>query len=71
LLLIEERGEGPEDRGTLTARGIGLARWTGEAGDPAGARDQSTALLPIQERVLGPEHPEILTTRANLANLVN
>ena len=45
----------------------GLARWTGEAGDAAGARDQHAALLPIHERVLGPEHPTTLTTRRNLA----
>ena len=31
------------------------------------ARDQYAALLPIRERVLGPEHPDTLTTRANLA----
>jgi hypothetical protein len=31
------------------------------------ARDQFAALLPIRERVQGPEHPDTLTTRANLA----
>jgi len=40
---------------------------TGEAGDAAGARDQLAALLPIRERVLGPEHPGTLNTRASLA----
>jgi hypothetical protein len=44
-----------------------LAAWTGEAGDAAGARDQFAALLPIRERVQGPEHPHTLTTRSNLA----
>ena len=44
-----------------------LASWTGEAGDAAGARDQFAALLPIVERVLGPEHPDTLATRHNLA----
>jgi hypothetical protein len=44
-----------------------LARFTGEAGDAAGARDQFAELLPIRERVLGPEHPATLTTRRNLA----
>ena len=39
----------------------------GEAGDAAGARDQYAALLPIRERVLGAEHPDTLTTRAELA----
>jgi hypothetical protein len=38
-----------------------LARQTGEA------RDQLAVLLPIDERVLGPEHPETLTARCNLA----
>jgi len=45
-----------------------LARWTGEAGDAAGARDQYAALLPVRERVSGAEHPETLTARANLAH---
>jgi hypothetical protein len=34
---------------------------------PAGARDQLAALLPIRERVLGPEHPKTLSTRNQLA----
>ena len=37
------------------------------AGDPAAARDQYAALLPVEERVLGAEHPDTLTTRGNLA----
>ena len=57
---------GPEHRDTLAAYG-NLARWTGEAGDAAGARDEYAELLPIAERVLGPEHPATLTTRTNLA----
>ena len=44
-----------------------LARWTGEAGDAARGPDQFAALLPVRERVLGPEHPDTLATRANLA----
>ena len=36
-------------------------------GDAAEARDQYAALLPIYERVLGPDHPETLTIRSNLA----
>ena len=40
---------------------------TGEAGEAAGARDQAAALLPIRERILGPEHPDTLATRSNLA----
>ena len=37
-------------------------------GDAAGARDQFAALLPVRERVLGAEHPDTLTARANLAS---
>ena len=58
--------DGPKHPDTLTARHE-LARWTGEAGDAAGARDQFTALLPIRERVQGPEHPHTLVTRHELA----
>ena len=36
-----------------------LARWTGQAGDAAGAREQMAVLEPIRERVLGPDHPSI------------
>jgi hypothetical protein len=43
------------------------ASWTGLAGDTAGARDQCTALLPAIERVLGPEHPDTLHTRGDIA----
>ena len=56
---------GSEHPATLAAR-HDLARWTGQAGDAAGARDQYAALLPIEERVLGAEQPDTLTTRANL-----
>ena len=51
---------------TLLARAR-LARFTGEAGDAAGAPDQYAALLPIIEQVLGTEHPDTLASRANLA----
>ncbi len=44
------------------------ARRPGRGG--AGARDQFAALLPIRERVLGPEHPDTLTTRGNLARRI-
>jgi hypothetical protein len=36
-------------------------------GDAAGAQDQYAALLPAIERVLGPDHPDTLAARANLA----
>jgi hypothetical protein len=45
-----------------------LARWTGEAGDAAEARDLFAELLPVRERVLGTEHPDTLTTRHQLAH---
>jgi hypothetical protein len=38
-----------------------------ESARSTAARDQYAALLPVQERVLGAEHPDTLTTRANLA----
>jgi hypothetical protein len=50
----------------LAAR-LQLARYTGEAGNAAGARDQFAALLAITERALGPEHPDTLATRHRLA----
>jgi hypothetical protein len=37
------------------------------AGDPAAARDQFAALVPVDERVLGTEHPNALAVRRNLA----
>ena len=51
---------GPENPQTLAAR-VSLARWTGEAGDPAGARDQFADLLPITRagpRRRAPGHPD-------------
>ena len=43
------------------------ARSTGREGDPAGARDQFAALLPVREQVSGAEHPYTLAARHNLA----
>ena len=45
--------------------GRSLPKAGGRALSPA--RDQFAALLPVSERVSGAEHPETLTTRANLA----
>jgi len=53
---------GPEHPDTLRTRG-NLARMTGEAGDAAGARDQLAALLPMLERVLGPDDPNTRSVR--------
>jgi Domain of unknown function (DUF4062)/Tetratricopeptide repeat len=63
---MEDDVYGPEHPATLAAR-HSLARWTGDAGDAAGARDQFAALLPIQERVLGAEYLDTLNARRNLA----
>ena len=63
----EDDAYGAEHPDTLIAR-TQLARWTGEAGDAPGARDQLAALLPILERVLGTEHPDTLTARSYLAH---
>ena len=64
---VIERASGPEDPQTLGAR-IGLAWWTGRAGDAAAARDQYAALLPIRERVSGAEHPETQHVREELGD---
>jgi len=56
---------GADHPATLTARN-NLARWTGEAGEPARARDLVAALVPDLVRVLGADHPHTLTARNNL-----
>jgi hypothetical protein len=65
-LLVRERVQGREYPDTLATRHE-IARWSGEAGDAAGARDQFAALLPVRERVQGPNHPDTLAARSNLA----
>ena len=62
----EDDAYGAEHPDTLDARSD-TARWTGEAGDAATARDLFAALLPVRERVSGREHPAALTTRHNVA----
>jgi hypothetical protein len=62
----EDEAHGPEHSDTLAAR-VGLAQWTGEAGEAAAARDQFAALLPVLERVLGAEHRVTLIARDGLA----
>jgi hypothetical protein len=51
---------------TLTAR-AGLARFSGEAGDPAAARDIFAQLVPDMQLALGRDHPDVLDARSNLA----
>ena len=65
LLPLMEQAVGVDHPRTLAARG-NLAYWTGEAGDPAAARDLFAALLLDSERVLGAEHLDTLNTRASL-----
>jgi Tetratricopeptide repeat len=62
-----EKVSGAEHPDTLTDR-ANLAFFTGQAGDPAEARDQYAALLPVREKVSGAEHPDTLTDRGNLAH---
>jgi hypothetical protein len=45
-----------------------IAEQAGNAGNATAARDQYAALLRVRERVLGPEHPDTLSTRHNLAS---
>jgi hypothetical protein len=56
---------GTDHPGALATR-RNLARFTGEAGNVAGARDQLAVLLTIYERALGAEHHRTLAVRRNL-----
>jgi hypothetical protein len=60
---------GPDHPDTLTIRSK-IARWTGQAGDPADALRLIRALLPDHERVLGPDHPDTLAIRHSIAFLI-
>jgi TIR domain/Tetratricopeptide repeat len=63
---LDEANRKPRDEAELS----GLeerARSAEQSGDAAIARDQLAALLPVRERVSGPEDPETLTIRRNLA----
>ena len=53
---------GAKDEAALDARHE-LGAWTGEAGDAAGALDLFQLLLPDRVEVLGPRHPDTLTTQ--------
>ena len=59
---------GAEHPDTLSDQGLSLARWTGEAGDPAAARDSvRRAAAQPRSGPLGAEHPDTLSTRYALA----
>jgi DNA-binding MarR family transcriptional regulator len=45
-----------------------VAYWTGEAGDPTRALTLYTELLPDRLRILGPDHPDTLTTLNAIAD---
>lgn len=57
---------GPEHSDVISAR-HNLARWSEEAGEPCGARDQYADLLPVIDRVPAPEHPWSLAARNSIA----
>lgn len=66
IAAAKEQVLGAEHPDTLAAR-VSLALQSGEAGNPATARDMLAELLPIDERVLGWEHPSTLSVRGALA----
>ncbi|MEV0169179.1 tetratricopeptide repeat protein [Nonomuraea fuscirosea] len=66
LVALRERTVGQHHPDTLTTR-ANLARWTGEAGNAAAARDQYATLVVLRERVLGKDHPDTLTAQTGLA----
>jgi hypothetical protein len=53
---------GPEHPDTLYIW-HSVARWTGQAGDPASARDKYQELLSMRERILGHNHPDTQVAR--------
>ena len=59
---------GPDDENTLRTR-AGIAYWTSAAGKAREALRLFQELLPDRERVLGPDHPDTLTTRKYIAIL--
>ena len=60
---------GPDHLDTFIAR-ANLARWLGEAGQPAQAAAQYHDLLTNYLRVLGPDHRDTLIARANHAYML-
>ena len=62
--------DGDQEKMFLTAASV-LAHLFGEQGDHAGARALWCEVLSAQARVLGPEHPDTLQTKANLAATIS
>lgn len=58
---------GAEHPAALRTRAA-VANWTGEAGDPGGARDMLAALLPVCDRALGADDRQTLLVAARLAD---
>lgn len=61
-----ERVLGPGHPDTLRARAA-VARWTGQAGDPKGARKQLSELLPMMAHEVGDQSRDTLQVQASLA----
>ncbi|WP_067833872.1 tetratricopeptide repeat protein [Nocardia lijiangensis] len=59
----------PDNTYRLAARSR-LARWTGDAGDPHGARDLYAELAGYCTRVFGPEHQETIAAQLQLAHWI-
>jgi hypothetical protein len=67
VLLVRERVSGPDHPDTLRARGH-LARWTGEAGDPAPPGTCTPRCCPRMSGSSARSTPDTLAARANLAH---
>jgi tetratricopeptide repeat protein len=60
---------GQNDPSTLRTRAE-IAHWSGEAGDAREALRLFEEVLPIQEQVLGPDHPDVATCLENYGLLL-
>jgi hypothetical protein len=60
----------PHARAALTDDSVGMARmadYLGSSGSPAAGRDLNSRIANAREQVLGPEHPDTLDARGNVA----